>query len=126
MDFYPTLLELVGLPPRPDRHVDGLSLVPLLQGGESLDREALYWHFPHYHGSTWTPGAAVRAGDWKLVEFYDHEKAELYNLRDDIGEGHELSDAHPEEKARLLTMLRSWQDELGAKRPRPNPDFSSQ
>jgi arylsulfatase A-like enzyme len=122
MDFYPTLLELVGLPLRPDRHVDGLSLVPLLRGGEDLGREALYWHFPHYHGSMWTPGAAVRAGDWKLVDFYDHEKAELYNLRDDIGERRELSDTHPEEKARLLAMLHAWQEERGAKTPRPNPN----
>ncbi|HUU91294.1 MAG TPA: sulfatase-like hydrolase/transferase, partial [Phycisphaerae bacterium] len=85
-DFYPTMLELAGLPPRPEQHVDGLSLAPLLAGGKTLPRDAIFWHYPHYHGSTWAPGAAVRAGDWKLVEFYEEETAELYNLAGDIGE----------------------------------------
>ena len=57
MDLYPTLLELAGLPPHPDQHVDGLSLAPLLRGASDWPREALFWHYPHYHGSTWTPGA---------------------------------------------------------------------
>jgi arylsulfatase A-like enzyme len=121
MDLYPTLLDLLGLPLRPDRHRDGVSLLPLLRGAASLDREALYWHFPHYHGSTWTPGAAVRAGDWKLVEFYEYGTAELYNLAEDLGESRELSAEHPEQREHLLELLHSWQRELGAKLPRPNP-----
>jgi hypothetical protein len=98
-----------------------VSLLPLLRGAASLDREALYWHFPHYHGSTWTPGAAVRAGDWKLVEFYEYGTAELYNLAEDLGESRELSAEHPEQREHLLELLHSWQRELGAKLPRPNP-----
>jgi arylsulfatase A-like enzyme len=121
MDLYPTLLDLLGLPPRPDRHRDGVSLLPVLRGAPSLDREALYWHFPHYHGSTWTPGAAIRAGDWKLIEFYEYETAEIYNLAEDLGESRELSAEHPEKKEQLLDLLHSWQKELGAKRPRLNP-----
>ncbi len=125
MDFLPTMLELAGLKARPDRHCDGMSLVPLLKGGDSLSRPALYWHYPHYHGSTWTPGAAIRAGDWKLIEFYHYGKAELYNLADDIGERRELSEKHPDKKAELLAMLHAWQKKLGAKMPRPNPRYKS-
>ncbi len=122
-DFYPTLLELAGLSPMPDQHADGLSLAPLLAGGASLERDALYWHFPHYHGSTWTPGAAVRAGDWKLVAFYDTEKVELYNLKDDIGETEELSGKYPEKCQELLDKLHAWQKDIGALMPTPNPDY---
>ncbi|MDP4681198.1 MAG: sulfatase, partial [Cyclobacteriaceae bacterium] len=73
-DFYPTILELAGLPLMPNQHLDGVSIAPLLNGGTKLNRDAIFWHYPHYHGSSWTPGAAIRSGDWKLVEFYDYEK----------------------------------------------------
>ncbi len=122
-DFYPTMLELGGLPLRPEQHADGRSLVPLLRGGQSLDRRAIFWHYPHYHGSTWTPGAAVRAGDWKLIEFFEEGKAELYNLKDDLGERADLSETNPRKKAELLELLHSWQKRVGAKFPQPNPRF---
>ncbi len=124
MDFFPTMLELAGLPLMPQRHVDGFSLVPLLKGEKSrLQRDALYWHYPHYHGSTWTPGAAIRARDWKLIEFYDYGKVELYNLKDDIGEEHDLAAEMPEKRDELLAALHNWQKKLGAKMPTPNPTF---
>jgi len=123
-DLYPTLLELAGLPLRPAQHADGLSLVPLLQGGASLEREAIFWHYPHYHGSTWTPGAALRGGDWKLIEFFEEEKVELYNLKNDIGEREELSEKYPQKKEELLQMLRAWQKRIGAKFPVKNPNFN--
>ena len=122
-DFYPTMLELAGLPPRPKQHVDGVSLVPLLKGGKNLSRQAIFWHYPHYHGSAWRPGAAVRAGDWKLIEFYDPPRAELYNLADDLGEKHDLSTRNPAKKAELLAMLHAWQKQTGAKMPKPNPNY---
>ncbi len=124
-DFYPTMLELAGLAARPKQHVDGLSLVPLLAGGKTLPRDAIYWHYPHYHGSTWTPGAAVRAGDWKLIEFYDEGTVELYNLSKDIGERRDLARKMPEKKNELLTLLHTWQKRVGAKMPRPNPDYKA-
>ena len=77
-------LALAGAKPRPKQHVDSVNLLPALQGG-NLERNALFWHYPHYHGSTWTPGAAVRSGKWKLIEFYEEEAVELYNLDDDLG-----------------------------------------
>lgn len=123
-DFYPTMLELAGIDPMPDQHRDGLSLVPLLKGSDSLNRDALFWHYPHYHGSTWTPGAAVRVGDWKLIEFYDKEKIELYNLKDDIGERHELSQQYPERARELADRLHRWQKDIGALMPVPNPDYT--
>jgi len=124
-DFYPTMLELAGLPPRPEQHVDGLSLVPLLAGGKTLPRDAIFWHYPHYHGSTWAPGAAVRAGDWKLVEFYEEETAELYNLAGDIGERRNLAQQMPQKRDELLGLLHAWQKRVGAKMPRPNPDYKA-
>ena len=123
-DFYPTMLALAGLPPRPTQHVDGVSLLPLLrESGTALARPAIFWHYPHYHGSMWTPGAAVRAGDWKLVEFYEEGRVELYNLRDDIGETHDLAQAKPEKARQLLELLHHWQKEVGAKMPQPNPAY---
>ncbi len=122
-DYYPTMLELAGIDPMPAQHRDGLSLVSLLKGGQTLDRDAIYWHYPHYHGSTWTPGAAVRAGDWKLIEFYDKEKIELYNLKDDIGERHDCSKKLPDKTRQLAAMLHRWQKETGALMPKPNPNY---
>jgi arylsulfatase A-like enzyme len=125
MDFFPTILELAGLPAMPERHVDGLSFVPLLTGGEALKQREFYWHYPHYHGSTWTPGASIRDGDWKLIEFYHGDKVELYNLRDDPGEQHDLSQSHPERTKALLAKLHSWQQHMNAKMPQPNPQYSA-
>lgn len=122
-DFFPTMLELAGLPTRPDRHVDGVSIVPLLKG-ESLHTERpLVWHYPHYHGSTWTPGAAIRDGDWKLIEFYEFGETELYNLKDDLSEQKDLSESHPDKVAELKQKLAAWQKQLGAKMPQPNPNY---
>src|SRR5262249_8424053 len=78
----PTLLAMTGQPARPKQHVDGVSLVPLLKGAGKLDRAALYWHYPHYGNQGGPPGGAVRAGDWKLLEFFEDDHVELYNLKD--------------------------------------------
>jgi len=118
MDFFPTILDLAGLPQQPDLHKDGVSLKPLLEGKPIEDR-ALFWHYPHYHGSTWKPGAAIRDGDWKLVQFYEYDKVELYNLKDDIGESNDLSKSNPEKTAELLAKLKAMQEETGSKLPYP-------
>ncbi len=121
-DYYPTMLELAGLPPMPEQHRDGLSLASVLKGA-SLSRQALYWHYPHYHGSAWKPGAAVRAGDWKLVAFYHHDKVELYNLKDDLGERNNLAESMPEKRREMEALLRRWQQDVGARMPIPNPKY---
>jgi arylsulfatase A-like enzyme len=118
MDFFPTILELAGLPLLPDRHADGTSLFPLLKG-EELPERTFYWHYPHYHGSTWKPGASLRDGDWKLIEFYHDGKAELYHLKDDPGEQNDLSQAQTKKTQELRNKLAAWQKELKAKMPVP-------
>lgn len=126
MDFFPTMLELAGLPLMPDLHADGISLIPVLRNpDQTIDRQ-LFWHYPHYHGSTWTPGASIRDGDWKLIEFYEHEAVELYNLSEDPGEQHDLSRTHPEKARRLADSLHQWQKRMNAKMPQPNPDHRAE
>ena len=117
-DIYPTLLELAGLPPRPEQHVDGCSFINLLIGAEPRKNpRPLYWHYPHYHGSTWAPGAAIRDGDWKLIEFYHHGTFELYNLREDLGEQNNLASRFPGRARDLRQRLKTWQQEMGARMP---------
>ena len=119
MDFFPTMLELAGLPQQPKLHADGQSLVSLLKGGELPHRE-LYWHYPHYHGSSWAPGASIRDGDWKLIEFYHYDNVELFNLKNDPGEQTDLSQTEPEVRDRLLEKLHAWQKRMNARMPVPN------
>ncbi|MFO7903350.1 MAG: sulfatase [Pirellulaceae bacterium] len=122
MDFFPTILELAGMPLRPERHVDGTSLLPLLRGQAPDQSRKLAWHYPHYHGSTWAPGAAIRHGEWKLIEFYEYDEVELYNIEADPGETRDLSGELPERTAELRKELRQWQQSMDAKMPRLNPD----
>lgn len=117
-DYYPTLLALAGAPPMPEQHVDGRSFVPLLRG-ESLPQRALYWHYPHYHGSTWAPGSAMRDGDWKLIEFFEDGAIELYNLRDDLGERTNVAASQKNIADRMRAELTAWQRAAGAYLPQP-------
>ena len=116
-DFYPTMLEMADLPPRPRQHCDGLSIVPLLKGGKRLDRKAIYWHYPHNHGSGSVPSGAVRAGPWKLIAWYGRDRIELFNLADDIGEKEDLAGAHPAKARELHEMLKTWRKQVGAVLP---------
>lgn len=120
-DFYPTLLDMAGLPARAEQHADGMSLTPLLRGGARVAREALYWHYPHYGNQGGSPGAAVRMGDWKLISFFEDQRVELYHLGEDPGEQHNLADAQPEKAAELREQLRAWQASVGARFPTRNP-----
>ena len=95
-DFYPTILELAGLDPLPAQHCDGTSIAPLLRGAKSIEREAIFWHYPHYGNQGGTPGSSVRADDYKLIEFFEDGRLELYNLRDDIGEERNLAEQMPQ------------------------------
>ena len=124
-DFYPTMLEMAGLPLMPEQHVDGVSLMPLLKNEGKLKRKAIYWHYPHYHGSGNRPSGAVRAGDYKLIEWYEDNSVELYNLRDDMGEKHDLAKEMPEKAAELRSMLGKWRRQMKAKMPAlgPRADF---
>ncbi len=123
-DFYPTLLELAGVESQPDQHCDGVSFAPLLTGAGDLDREAIYWHYPHYGNQGGTPGSSVRAGDWKLIEFYEDGRRELYHLRNDIGETVDLSGSRPDVTQRLHSLLKNWRGEMEALEPVSNPDWT--
>ncbi|HET7559247.1 MAG TPA: sulfatase [Limnochordia bacterium] len=122
-DFYPTLLAAAGLPPKPEQHVDGVSFLPLLQGAAALEREALYWHYPHYGNQGGTPGSSIRLGDYKLIEFFEDGRLELYNLREDEGEAHNLAAVQPDLAADLQRRLAAWRERVGARLPLPNPEY---
>jgi len=124
-DFYPTFLEAAGLPPLPQQHVDGISLLPALRETGTLDREAIFWHYPHYSNQGGTPACAIRAGDWKLIEFFETGKLELYNLRDDTGENRDVSAQHTERVRTLHGKLTAWRESVEAKIPQPNPDYQA-
>jgi len=124
-DFYPTILEMAHLQPRPSQHIDGLSLVPLLRRRGSLNRQAIFWHYPHYHpANPYGPFGAVRSGDWKLIEYYEDMRVELYDLRNDLGEQNNLAATEQATANRLRDMLHAWRSSVGAQMPRPNPDYT--
>jgi len=118
IDFFPTLLEIAGAKlPSP---VDGRSLMPLLKQSGSLQREALFWHYPHYwNNSRVRPYGAVRAGDWKLIEFYEDMRVELYNLKEDLSEAHDLARERPDMALELRTRLHNWRRSVNAQMPTP-------
>lgn len=117
-DLYPTLLELAGLPARPRQHVDGTSIVPALRG-DPLGERSLCWHFPHY--SVAPPAAAIRRGDWKLVEWFEDGRTELFNLRDDVGESVDLAARQPDRARALHASLVAWREGVSARMPASNP-----
>jgi arylsulfatase A-like enzyme len=123
-DFYPTILDAVGLPLKTDQHVDGVSLLPLLKDPPAkLDRDALYWHFPHYTPQGGTPSGAIRVENWKLIEFFEDGKLELYDLGEDVGETTDLAGRMPEKVKELHERLIAWRKRVDAKLPRPNPNW---
>ena len=124
VDFFPTLVELAGIKPKQCQNLDGVSLVPLLKNAHvDLDRRPLYWHYPlrkpHFLGGR--SSGAIRDGDWKLIEFFDDQHVELYNLAEDIGERQDLSKAQPKLVERLLQDLKRWRAETGAEVPAAPP-----
>jgi arylsulfatase A len=121
-DLFPTLSEACGLEVPAAQPVDGESLVPLLKGACGLRRDALYWHYPHYHPGGATPYSAARFGDWKLIEFFEDDRVELYNLKDDVGETTDLVAQDPALTARLRDRLRAWRSAVESQLPTENPD----
>lgn len=122
MDFYPTILELAGLPLRPEQHVDGVSLVPLLKGG-SISRKNLFWHYPHYGNQGGEPSSVIRSGDWKLIYYHEDVRQELYNLKEDIGERKDLAAEYPDKASELRKRLNQWLEETDARLPARDPRF---
>jgi arylsulfatase A len=122
MDYYPTLLEFAGLDPLPEEHRDGISIAPLLtRAQKKLERDTLYWHYPHYHRTN--PYGAIRKGDWKLIEFFEDGRLELFNLKNDPNEKNNLVKSQPELAAELLAKLKDWRKDVDAQMPTPNPRY---
>lgn len=123
-DFYPTILAAAKQPARPYQHLDGRNLRPILQGARTLDRDAIFWHYPHYNRHPQSaPSSVIREGEWKLIESLETGKCALYNLTRDLGETTDLSAEQPERVAALLEKLRDWRDEVGADPMKPNPAY---
>lgn len=119
-DFYPTLRALAGVP-KSNEIVDGENLEPLLRQSGTLTRNAIYWHYPHYHPGGATPYGAIRQGDFRLVEFYQDHQVELYNLKEDPAETRDLAATRPDLAAALRQQLHAWRQQVGAQMPTPNP-----
>jgi len=131
VDYFPTILEMAGAPNSSSARagletgaprVDGESIVPLLKGGTKLKRDAIYWHYPHYHPGSATPYSAIREGDWKLIHLFEDDRAELYHLGEDPGETKDLALAFPQKLTELRARLDRWRQDVGAQLPTPNPD----
>lgn len=124
VDFHPTILEMADVKGDPARGLDGLSIVPLLKQSGEFKREALYWHYPHYHITN--PGGAIRCGDLKLIEYFEDGKVELYDLKKDLSEKTDLAGSMPEKAAELRKKLDDWRKAVGAQMPTVNPDYDPQ
>ena len=125
MDFYPTILDIAGLPQRPDQHLDGVSLVPALKG-EELKKRPLYWHYPHYGNQGGEPSAIMMTDEWKLIHYFEDGRNELYDVRSDIGEEKDLAKDNPKIVARMEAALKKWQSEVGASFPSYNSNYNAE
>jgi arylsulfatase A-like enzyme len=131
-DFFPTFLELAGLKVM-DPAVDGVSLVPLLAGARKPNRDALYWHYPHYHHLGVAPSGAIRQGRYKLIEWFEKSvdrldtegSLELFDLEKDLNEQHNLAARKPQKAAELHSKLKQWRVRVGAQEMVRNPQFGS-
>lgn len=119
-DLFPFIAEVAGLAPSSFDHLDGRSLGPLIDGGPWAPRE-LIWYYPHYSPQAQAPGAAVLSGDYKLLEFYDPPRLELYRLQDDLGENEDLARREAATAESLRAKLNAWIDANVPIRHRPNP-----
>ncbi|MFO0902763.1 MAG: sulfatase [Pirellulales bacterium] len=121
VDLFPTLAELCGL--RAASAVDGVSVAGVLRGDAPPDRDALYWHYPHYANQGGRPGGVIREGKYKLIEFYENGRRELFDMSRDMRENQNLAASEPEVVARLAAKLAAWRESVGAQMPTPNPDY---
>ena len=113
-DFFPTFVKAAGSKPSGAGPIDGVDLMPSLKGG-TLERDALYWHYPHYSNQGGFPGGAIRMGKWKMIERYEDGSAHLYDLSEDVSERTDLSKVHPEQVAKMRKKLHQWYKEVDAK-----------
>lgn len=121
-DFYPTFMELIGAGEESAEGIDGVSLLPLLQGG-TISSRPIFWHYPHYGNQGGTPGASVILENYKLIEFFEDAHCELYDISADLGERQDIAGLRPQTAARLREILYQWQEEVCALFPKVNESF---
>jgi arylsulfatase A-like enzyme len=121
IDFFPTILEMCGVKNRTP--IDGTSITQAIVHGKDLRRDALYWHYPHYSNQGGRPGSAVRSGNYKLIEFFEDGRRELFDLKTDIGESHNLVEKCPEVAESLARKLERWRSDVKAQMMLPNPHY---
>lgn len=123
-DFYPTILEMIGNPSLPEQHLDGRSIIPYLRNLEGITEKPLYWHYPHYSNQGCTPSTSIRMGKHKLIQFYENDRFELYNLQEDIGEKKNLCEKQPEIAENLREKIANWKENVDAKLPKKNKNYN--
>jgi arylsulfatase A len=129
-DFFPTIMEIASIS-YDNNSLDGESLIPVLKQVGKLSRQALYFHYPHYHHQGYKPASAIRQGDYKLIEWFEESlvgmenRVNLYNLREDIGEKNDLSSQMPDKTAELYNKLHEWRKAIGAQEMEVNPNYDS-
>jgi arylsulfatase A len=121
VDFLPTVVDIAG--GAAPRHVDGVSLEALLRRGAAPRREALYWHYPHYSNQGGVPSGAIRQGEWKLIEFYEDDRVELYNLQEDPGEKTNVAARDSARAGQMRAKLHAWRKNVQATMPERNPNY---
>ena len=124
-DFYPTILELAGLDLKPEQHIDGSSLVPVIKG-ETMAERPLIWHYPHYGNQGGEPSSIIREGEWKLIHYYEDGREELYNLKKDLEEQTDVAEENCELVAAMSKKLFTMLDEMGARYPTNDPEYSAE
>lgn len=121
-DIFSTIISMAGIKMNPTKKIDGIDLTPLMNE-KSISREELFWHYPHYHGSGWTPGSSIKQGKWKLIESYERDSYELYDLIEDPFEAENLILEFPEVVESLKVKLSNLQKETNSKKPILNPNY---
>jgi len=127
VDFFPTMADIAGITPHVT--IDGVSLVPLFKGATHLNRNAIYWHYPHYHRQGFKPSGAIRMGDYKLIEWYEQtaygesHQIDLYNIKKDIGETTDLAKAKPKLAKMMREKLHEWLKDVNAQMMTINPNY---
>jgi arylsulfatase A-like enzyme len=124
IDFYPTLLELVGVEIPENEPMEGISLAPAMDGKVMADR-TLYWHYPHYGNQGGDPSSIIREGDWKLIYYWEDSSVELYNLAIDPSEQSNIASTHQKEVKELSERLTNWLAQTNANKPMADPDYDA-
>ena len=127
IDLYPSILDMTSLMGNPDHNadVDGESIVELLKNPtKTLARNDLYWHYPHYYATT-GPVSSIRQDNWKLLEYHEDGRLELYNLADDLGESNNLANQKPDLAKKLQRQIQNWRRQANAQMPAINPDYAT-